>query len=180
MSVSPWITLLYYQNNVAGSIALLETLVEFGPLPVIFSSSCVTYGIPETIPISEDHPQHPINRCQSKLLVERMLADAGKAYGLLWVALRYFNAAVADPDSEIGEDHNPETHLVPLVLRAARDKTAAEIYGIDYPTPDGTCVRDYVHVIDIAPICVRSNICWQNVKAAPSTLPMRAAIRSKK
>jgi UDP-arabinose 4-epimerase len=143
--------LLYYHNNVAGSVALLETLIEFGPLPVIFSSSCVTYGIPKTIPISEEHPQHPINPYgHSKLLVERMLADAGKAYGLSWVALRYFNAAGADPDGDIGEDHNPETHLIPLVLRATLDQTAVEIYGIDYPTPDGTCVRDYIHVIDIA------------------------------
>ena len=149
--------LLYYHNNVAGSVALLETLIKFEPLPVIFSSSCVTYGIPETIPISEDHPQRPISPYgQSKLLVERMLADAGKAYGLPWVALRYFNAAGADPDGDIGEDHNPETHLIPLVLKAARDKTAVEIYGIDYPTPDGTCVRDYVHVIDIADAHLRA------------------------
>jgi UDP-arabinose 4-epimerase len=149
--------LLYYKNNVAGSIALLETLNEFGPLPFIFSSSCVTYGIPDTIPISEDHPQHPINPYgHSKLFVERMLADAGAAYGLPWIALRYFNAAGADPDGDIGEDHNPETHLIPLVLRAARDKTPVEIYGIDYPTPDGTCVRDYVHVIDIADAHVRA------------------------
>ena len=149
--------LLYYRNNVAGSVALLETLIEFGALPLIFSSSCVTYGIPETIPISEDHPQRPINPYgHSKLLVERMLADAGKAYGLPWVALRYFNAAGADPDGDIGEDHDPETHLIPLVLRAARDKTAVEIYGIDYQTPDGTCVRDYIHVIDIADAHLRA------------------------
>jgi UDP-glucose-4-epimerase GalE len=143
--------LLYYQNNVAGSAVLLETLLEFAPLPMVFSSSCVTYGIPDTIPISEDHPQHPINPYgHSKLFVERMLADAGKACGLPWVALRYFNAAGSDPDGDIGEDHDPETHLIPLVLRAARDKTAVEIYGTDYQTQDGTCVRDYIHVVDIA------------------------------
>jgi NAD dependent epimerase/dehydratase family len=124
--------LLYYKNNVAGSIALLETLNEFGPLPFIFSPSWVTYGIPESIPLSEEHPQNPINPDgHSKLFVERMLADAGAAYGLPWVALRYSNAAGADPDGDIGEDHNPETHLIPLVVRAARDKTPVEIY---YPT----------------------------------------------
>ena len=143
--------LLYYKNNVAGSVALLEALIEFGPLPVIFSSSCATYGIPESVPISEEHPQRPINPYgHAKLFVEQMLADVGRAYGLPWVALRYFNAAGADPDGAIGEDHNPETHLIPRVLRAAREKAAVEIYGADYPTPDGTCVRDHVHVIDIA------------------------------
>jgi UDP-arabinose 4-epimerase len=149
--------LLYYRNNVGGSLALLETLIEFRPLPLIFSSSCVTYGVPEALPISEDHPQRPINPYgQSKLLVERMLADAGKAYRLPWIALRYFNAAGSDPDGDIGEDHDPETHLIPLVLRAARDKTAVAIYGADYDTPDGTCVRDYVHVVDIADAHLRA------------------------
>jgi UDP-arabinose 4-epimerase len=149
--------LLYYRNNVAGSLALLETILEFRPLPLIFSSSCVTYGIPQSIPISEYHPQHPINPYgQSKLLVERMLADAGRAHGLPWIALRYFNAAGADPDRQIGEDHDPETHLIPLVLKAARDRTVVEIYGTDYDTPDGTCVRDYVHVVDIAEAHVRA------------------------
>jgi UDP-glucose-4-epimerase GalE len=117
----------------------------------------VTYGVPEALPISEDHPQRPINPYgQSKLLVERMLADAGKAYGLPWVALRYFNAAGSDPDGDIGECHEPETHLIPLVLRAARDQTAVPIYGADYDTPDGTCVRDYVHVVDIADAHLRA------------------------
>jgi UDP-glucose-4-epimerase GalE len=149
--------LLYYRNNVAGSVVLFETILEFGTLPVIFSSSCVTYGIPNNIPISEDHPQNPINPygC-SKLFVERMLMDSGRAFGLPWVSLRYFNAAGADPDGDIGEDHNPETHLIPLVLRAARDETAVEIYGIDYDTPDGTCVRDYIHVVDIAEAHLRA------------------------
>jgi UDP-glucose 4-epimerase len=135
--------LLYYRNNVAGSVVLFETILEFGPLPVIFSSSCVTCGIPNNIPISEDHLQNPINPYgHSKLFVERMLVDADKACGLPWVALRYFNAAGADPNGDIGEDHDPETHLIPLVLRAARDETAVEIYGIDYDTKDGTCVRE--------------------------------------
>lgn len=149
--------LRYYRNNVAGSIALLETLIEHRPIPTIFSSSCVTYGIPQRIPITEDHRQLPINPYgHSKLLVEQMLADAGKAHLLPWVALRYFNAAGADPDGEIGENHDPETHLIPLVLRAARDKTAVKIFGTDYDTPDGTCVRDYVHVMDIADAHLRA------------------------
>jgi UDP-arabinose 4-epimerase len=143
--------ILYYRNNVAGSVALLETWMQFAPLPVIFSSSCVTYGLPDRLPISEDHLQAPINPYGlSKLFVERMLADLGKAHGLPWVSLRYFNAAGADPDGEIGEVHDPETHLIPLALAAARDRTPVHIFGSDYDTPDGTCVRDYVHVNDIA------------------------------
>ena len=149
--------LLYYRNNVAGSVVLFETILEFGPLPVIFSSSCVTCGIPNNIPISEDHLQNPINPYgHSKLFVERMLVDADNACGLPWVALRYFNAAGADPYGDIGEDHDPETHLIPLVLRAARDETAVEIYGIDYDTKDRTCVRDYIHVVDIADAHLRA------------------------
>ena len=149
--------LLYYRNNVAGSLALLESIIDHRPMPIIFSSSCVTYGVPQRVPIKEDHPQDPINPYgHSKLLVEQMIVDAGKAHRLPWVALRYFNAAGADPDGDIGEDHDPETHLIPLVLRAARDKTAVEIFGIDYDTPDGTCVRDYVHVIDIADAHLRA------------------------
>jgi UDP-arabinose 4-epimerase len=149
--------LLYYRNNVAGTAALLEALLEFESVPFIFSSSCVTYGIPESIPISEDHPQHPINPYgNSKLFVERMLADWGAAHGRRWVSLRYFNAAGADPEGEIGECHDPETHLIPLVLAPARDHTAVQVYGIDYNTPDGTCVRDYVHVNDIADAHLRA------------------------
>ena len=129
----------------------LETLLAQGPVPFIFSSSCVTYGIPDKVPISEDQPLRPINPYgHSKLFVERMLEDAGRAHGLPWISLRYFNAAGADPDGEIGEVHEPETHLIPLVLRAARDRTAVRIFGADYDTPDGTCVRDYIHVNDIA------------------------------
>src|SRR4029079_14480329 len=102
--------------------------------------------IPTCVPIRESQPQNPINPYgHSKLFVERVLADAGRAYGRPWVALRYFNAAGGDPEGEIGESHSPETHLIPLVLRAARDNTTVDIYGSDYETPDGTCVRDYIH-----------------------------------
>jgi UDP-glucose-4-epimerase GalE len=143
--------LLYYRNNVAGTAALLQSIVDYKPLPYVFSSTCATYGIPEAIPITEDHPQRPISPYGfTKLAVERMLDDLGKSGGLPWVALRYFNAAGSDPDGEIGEAHDPETHLIPCVLAAARDGTAVQIYGTDYDTPDGTCVRDYVHAMDIS------------------------------
>ena len=143
--------LLYYRNNVGGSEALLRTVVAHGPLPVVFSSSCATYGIPNSVPIAEDQPQNPVNPYGfTKLVVERMLADLDGVAGLRSVVLRYFNAAGADPDGEIGEAHDPETHLIPLVLAAARAGGAIEVYGSDYDTPDGTCVRDYVHVADLA------------------------------
>jgi UDP-glucose-4-epimerase GalE len=149
--------LLYYRNNVAGSVALLDAAMEFGPLPFIFSSSCATYGIPERVPISEDQPQRPVSPYgQSKLFVERMLADLSRSHRLPWMALRYFNAAGADPEGEIGETHDPETHLIPLVLAAARDRTPVSVFGTDYDTPDGTCVRDYVHVNDIADAHIRA------------------------
>jgi UDP-glucose-4-epimerase GalE len=142
--------LLYYENNFAKAVALLRTIVDRKRLPLIFSSTCATYGIPNSLPISEDHPQSPINPYgRSKLFIERMLADADAAYQQRSVSLRYFNAAGADPEGEIGELHDPETHLIPLVLAAARDKTPVRIFGDDYDTPDGTCVRDYVHVCDI-------------------------------
>src|SRR6185295_17132499 len=119
---------------------------------IVFSSSCATYGIPDKVPITEDAPQRPINAYgSSKLMVERVLCDYGSAYGLKSVALRYFNAAGADLDGEIGEDHNPETHLIPLVLDAALGvRPEITIFGDDYQTPDGTCIRDYIHVSDIA------------------------------
>jgi UDP-glucose-4-epimerase GalE len=143
--------LLYYRNNVVGTAALLEALIEFKPIPFVFSSSCATYGIAETGPITENHSQKPINPYgNTKLAVERMLTDVANAHGLPSIALRYFNAAGSDPDLEVGEMHNPETHLIPLVLRAARDQTPITVYGTDYDTPDGTCIRDYVHVMDIA------------------------------
>ena len=147
----------YYDNNVGGTGTLLQTILVTRALPFIFSSSYAIYGLPETLPIGEEHPQRPINPFgQSKLACEWMLADSAKTHGLPYVALRYFNAAGCDPDGEIGETHNPETHLVPLVLMASRDGGAVKIYGADYDTPDGTCVRDYVHVVDIAEAHVRA------------------------
>jgi len=149
--------LLYYRNNFAGTAALLRAVVDYGCIPVVFSSSCATYGVPECVPITEDHPQRPINPYgQSKLFVERMLADLNVAYGLSWIALRYFNAAGADPDGQIGEAHDPETHLIPLVLASARTGATVRIFGGDYETPDGTCIRDYIHVGDIAEAHVRA------------------------
>jgi UDP-arabinose 4-epimerase len=149
--------LLYYRNNVAGTASLLQTISHFGTIPFVFSSTCSTYGIPEVIPIPEDHPQRPINPYGfSKLVVERMLADLDAAGGLRSVVLRYFNAAGADPEGEIGEAHDPETHLIPLVLASARDSNPVSIFGADYDTADGTCVRDYVHVADLADAHVRA------------------------
>lgn len=142
----------YYQNNVAGTLNLLEGLLAHDIKHFIFSSSCATYGEPLAVPIPESHPQNPINPYgQSKLMVERILEDYRTAYGLRSVSLRYFNAAGADPDGEIGEDHQPETHLIPLVLRTALgQREAIQVFGDDYPTPDGTCIRDYIHVQDLA------------------------------
>lgn len=143
--------LAYYVNNVAGTAALLKTVVESGPIPVIFSSTAAVYGNPRTTPIPEDHELKPINPYGvTKMFVERMLEDAGAGYGLPWIAFRYFNAAGADPDGEIGEEHEPETHLIPLVLAAALNEGAINVFGTDYDTPDGSCIRDYIHVADIA------------------------------
>ena len=143
--------LLYYRNNIGGTTALLQALIDYGPLPFVFSSTCSTYGIPRTVPIPEDHPQNPINSYGfSKMVVERMLGDLELAHGLRSISLRYFNAAGADPEGEIGEAHDPETHLVPLVLAAARDGTSVRVFGTDYETPDGTCIRDYIHIKDLA------------------------------
>ena len=142
----------YYRNNVAGTLTLLETMLHKGVDRLVFSSTCATYGLPQNIPIREDHPRKPINPYgASKLMVEQMLADFGKAHGLRSMALRYFNAAGADPDGEIGEDHDPETHLIPLVLDAAAGRCPhITVFGDDYDTPDGTCIRDYIHVTDLA------------------------------
>ncbi len=149
--------LLYYLNNVSGSAALFHAIIKTRPIPVVFSSTCAIYGVPEKIPIPEEHPQRPINPYGfSKLVVERMLADLEHAYGLRSIALRYFNAAGADPEGDIGEAHDPEPHLIPRVLAAARDGTAVTVYGNDYDTPDGTCIRDYIHVTDIAEAHVRA------------------------
>jgi UDP-glucose 4-epimerase len=142
----------YYHNNAVGTLTLLEAMRSCGIDKIIFSSTCATYGVPEQIPIPEDHSQNPINPYgRSKLMVEWMLQDYAAAYHLKYVALRYFNAAGADPDSEIGEDHEPETHLIPLILNTTLGKRDhIEIYGTDYETPDGTCIRDYIHVTDLA------------------------------
>lgn len=142
----------YYDNNVGGMIGLLAGCREAGVERIVFSSSCATYGVPERQPIGEQTPQRPINPYgRTKLICEEMLRDYGAAYGLRHVALRYFNAAGADPEGELAERHDPETHLVPLALRAATGRHAPlSILGTDYATPDGTCVRDYIHVADLA------------------------------
>ena len=142
----------YYRNNVNGTLTLLEAMIAAGVNKIVFSSTCATYGIPQIIPIAEDHPQSPINPYgMSKLIVEKLLADFDQAYYLKYVCFRYFNAAGADPNGLLGEDHNPETHLIPLVLFTALGKQSSiSIFGSDYPTIDGTCVRDYIHVCDLA------------------------------
>ena len=142
----------YYWNNVAGSVSLLEALRHANVTKLVFSSTCATFGIPDIVPITEDCPQRPINAYgASKLMVERMLADYDQVYGMRSVSLRYFNAAGADPEAEIGEAHDPETHLIPLALLTAMGRLpSVTVFGSDYPTADGTCVRDYVHVADLA------------------------------
>lgn len=142
----------YYRNNVTGTLNLLEAMRRAGVGRLVFSSTAAVYGLPTTERLDESHPKVPINPYgASKLMVERILEDAAHAYGLRSVALRYFNAAGADPGGEIGESHSPETHLIPNVLRCALGTGAPlNIYGDDYDTPDGTCVRDYVHVNDLA------------------------------
>jgi UDP-arabinose 4-epimerase len=143
--------LIYYENNFVGTAALLKAIVDFQQIPVVFSSTCATYGVPNRIPISEDERQDPINPYgRSKLFVEHMLRDLGLARELPWIALRYFNASGADPDGEIGEQHDPETHLIPLAIQSARTGSVLRVFGADHDTPDGTCVRDFVHVSDIA------------------------------
>lgn len=142
----------YYRNNVAGSLTLLEAARDHDIDRFVFSSTCATYGVPKSTPISEDNTQQPINPYgASKLMVERMLADFQSAHGLRYATLRYFNAAGADAEGEIGEDHDPETHLIPLAIKAAMaGEPELSIFGTDYPTPDGTAVRDYIHVTDLA------------------------------
>ena len=142
----------YYRNNVVNTLNLLDVMVEYGLKYFIFSSTCATYGNPLKIPMTEDHPQQPINPYgKSKLMVEQILKDYDAAYGIRHVCLRYFNAAGADPEGEIGEWHEPEPHLIPLALQvAAGQREHLQIYGTDYETPDGTCIRDYIHINDLA------------------------------
>jgi UDP-glucose 4-epimerase len=143
---------IYYRNNVSNTINLLDIMVEFGVKNIIFSSTCATYGIPHELPITEEHPQNPINPYgSSKLVIEKILDDYDMAYGVKHVNLRYFNAAGADPEGEIGEQHDPETHLIPLILNtAAGNSPYITIYGTNYDTSDGTCIRDYIHVTDLS------------------------------
>jgi UDP-glucose 4-epimerase len=147
----------YYQNNVVGTLAVLAAMRDAGVTRFIFSSTCAVYGEPESVPIVETLPKNPINAYgESKLTIERALPHLERAYGLQWVALRYFNAAGAWPDGSIGEDHADEIHLIPLAIRAANGGTPLKVFGEDYPTPDGTCLRDYIHVCDLAGAHVRA------------------------
>lgn len=142
----------YYHNNFVGTLTLLEAMLAASVKRFVFSSTCATYGVPQTVPIPEDHPQNPINPYgTTKLMIEQVLKDFDHAYDFRSVRFRYFNAAGADPDGRLGEDHQPETHLIPLVLMAALGRRdSISIFGTDYPTPDGTCIRDYIHVTDLA------------------------------
>lgn len=168
----------YYLNNVANTLNLLSVMREFGCRSLIFSSTCATYGNPLQIPITESHPQNPINPYgRSKLMVEQILQDFAKAYNLSYVILRYFNAAGASNFFDIGESHNPETHLIPLILRAAlhtaplahksnpknpQQAPKLEVFGLDYPTKDGSCVRDYIHIDDLAMAHI---LAWRYLRA---------------
>jgi len=142
----------YYFNNVGGTLHLLKVMLDNGVKKIVFSSSCATYGEPQYVPMDEQHPQAPINPYgQSKWIVEQIFENYRKAYGLQYIALRYFNAAGAAKDGSLGENHQPETHLIPLVLKALKNGAPAiRIFGTDYDTPDGTCIRDYIHVEDLA------------------------------
>ncbi len=143
---------LYFHNNVEGSMSLLDAMRATGVRRIVFSSTAAVYGTPEVVPITEDHPKSPESPYgEFKLMVERLLHWEGVCHGLQWMALRYFNAAGCDAEGEIGESHDPETHLIPLLLEAALGRRpACQIFGGDYPTPDGTCIRDYIHVTDLA------------------------------
>ena len=148
----------YYRVNVGGTQSLLDAMRHHDVARIVLSSSCATYGIPAVLPITEDTPQHPVNPYGfTKLITERMAADYERAYGLRWIALRYFNAAGADPEGELGERHDPETHAIPLAIGAALGTAPAfKVMGTDYPTPDGSAVRDYVHVNDLADAHLRA------------------------
>jgi UDP-glucose-4-epimerase GalE len=147
----------YYRNNVAGALGTLEAMAQEGRRWFVFSSTCAVYGEPQETPIAEGHPTTPINAYgQTKLAVEQALPHFERAYGIRSIRLRYFNAAGADPDGELGEDHSPEIHVIPRALDAASGGRALEVFGEDYPTFDGTCLRDYVHVTDLADAHVRA------------------------
>ena len=148
----------YYDVNVAGTSTLLNAMLDSGVRKIVFSSTCATYGIPDALPISEETQQKPVNPYGfTKLAVERMLQDFERAYGLRWIALRYFNAAGADPEGELGEDHLPETHAFPLAIKAAlRLGLPFHMFGDDFDTPDGSAIRDYIHVTDLADAHVRA------------------------
>ena len=147
----------YYVNNVAGAVNVLNAMAVNRITAIVFSSTCATYGEPVETPITETHPQKPINSYgESKLAVERAFPHYERAYGIQWVALRYFNAAGADPDGELGEDHHPEIHVIPRAIDAAHGGEGLKVFGDDYPTPDGTCLRDYIHVTDLADAHVRA------------------------
>ena len=149
--------LKYYTRNVGGTLALLKAMREAGVQKLVFSSTAAVYGEPQRSPIDESHPTVPVNPYgSSKLAIERMLAECCAAYGLRAATLRYFNAAGADPQGELGERHDPETHLIPLVLRAAAQGKPVSVFGNDWPTRDGTCVRDYIHVTDLCDAHVRA------------------------
>ncbi|PKM80615.1 MAG: UDP-glucose 4-epimerase GalE [Firmicutes bacterium HGW-Firmicutes-14] len=149
---------MYYRNNVANTLSLLDAMLETGVSKIVFSSTAAVYGEPGEIPITEDSPREPTNVYgTSKLMVEKILESYDRAYGLRFMSLRYFNAAGADPSGFIGEDHDPETHLIPIVLQAALgQREHLQIYGTDYNTPDGTCIRDYIHVNDLADAHIRA------------------------
>ena len=142
----------YYWNNVVNTINLLDVMIENNVKNIVFSSTCATYGNPQYTPIDENHPQSPINPYgKTKLMMEQIMADYETAYGLKYVALRYFNAAGCDKDGELGESHTPETHLIPLILKAIKGEIPQiSVFGTNYDTPDGTCIRDYIHVEDLA------------------------------
>lgn len=148
----------YYHNNVANTLNLLDAMVKHDVKYIVFSSTCATYGEPDTMPITEDMRQNPINPYgATKWMVERIMADYKRAYGINYCCLRYFNAAGADPEGEIGESHTPETHLIPLILAAAAgDRENIKVFGSDYDTRDGSCVRDYIHVTDLADAHLRA------------------------
>lgn len=142
----------YYNNNTVSALKVLDAMHDYGVKHFVFSSTCATYGNPQYVPIDEKHPQNPINPYgESKLFVEHILKAYDHAYGLRYTALRYFNAAGANPDGRIGESHDPETHLIPLILQVATGtRESVSIFGTDYDTPDGTCIRDYIHILDLA------------------------------